>query len=76
MLLTEGLVVGRPGRVKPMANYRVYIIGIDGRFIRAIQLECADDNAAIESAKQFDGGHDVELWSGDRFITRLAARRI
>jgi hypothetical protein len=58
-----------------MADYRVYVVGIDGRFINAVQLDCANDNAAIESAKQFIDDHDVELWSGDRFIIRLVANR-
>jgi hypothetical protein len=73
-LLTSGSAVGAAGRVKCMTNYRVYVIGIDGRFINAVQLDCADDKAAIESAKQFILDHDVELWSGDRFIIRLVPK--
>jgi hypothetical protein len=54
-----------------MHHYRVYIIGIDGRFMRSIDLSCADDNAAIESAKQLIDGHDLELWQHDRRIARF-----
>jgi hypothetical protein len=51
-----------------MTDYRVYVIGNDGHFVRAIQLDCPDDDAAIESAKQFIDGFDLELWQRDRCI--------
>jgi hypothetical protein len=34
-----------------MTDYRVYVIGNDGHFVSAIQLDCANDSAVIESAK-------------------------
>jgi hypothetical protein len=52
--------------------YRVYLIGRDGHFIEAINLDCANDAAAIESAKQLINGHDVEVWQQDRLVTKLA----
>ncbi len=57
-----------------MAEYRVYVIGLDGRFIRSIDISCADDSAAIESAKQLIDGHDIELWQRDRRIARFDSR--
>jgi hypothetical protein len=54
--------------VAQMTDYRVYFIGNDGHFVRAIQLDCPNDNAAIESAKQFIDGFDLELWQRDRRI--------
>jgi hypothetical protein len=54
-----------------MTDYRVYVIGTDGHFVRAIQLDCPNDRAAIESAKQFINGHDIELWQRDRIITKF-----
>jgi hypothetical protein len=51
-----------------LAGYRAYIIGIDGQFLRAIELVCPDDEAAKEYAKQLVDGHDVELWQQDRKI--------
>ena len=57
-----------------MSGYRVYIIGADGHVVRAIQLNCRDDNAAIESAKQFINGHDIELWQRDRRVARFDDR--
>jgi hypothetical protein len=57
-----------------MEHYRVYVIGQDGHFIKSIDLSCADDSAAIESAKQLIDGHDLELWQSDRRIARFDSR--
>jgi hypothetical protein len=54
-----------------LTDYRVYIIGNDGHFVSAIQLDCPDDNAAIESAKQFINGQDIELWQRERMIAKF-----
>jgi hypothetical protein len=55
-------------------DYRAYIIGHDGRFTKAIALDCADDSAAIEAATQLINGQDVELWQRDRRIARFDTR--
>jgi hypothetical protein len=57
-----------------MPHYRAYIVGRDGHFDRAVVLDCADDKAAIESAKQFVDGHDVELWQCGRRIAKFDAK--
>jgi hypothetical protein len=64
----EGISVLPEFPVGNMAGYRAYIIGIDGRFLRAIEIVCRDDETAKEYAKQLVDGHDVELWQGDRKI--------
>jgi hypothetical protein len=51
-----------------MAEYRAYIVGHDGRFMRSIDLICPDDETAKEYAKNLVDGHDVELWQADRKI--------
>ena len=56
-----------------MAEYRAYTVGRDGHFIAAKALTCADDAEAIDAAKPLVDGHDIELWSGDRLVTRLEA---
>jgi len=38
-----------------------------------LPLVCADDAEAIEQAKQLCGRCAIELWSGERFVTRLGA---
>ena len=54
-----------------MAEYRAYIIGMDGHFVRAVELLCPNDDAAIEYAKSLLDGHDVELWQGERQIAKF-----
>jgi len=54
-----------------MTEYRIDVIGALGNFIRSIRIDCTDDEAAVESAKQFIDGHDIELWQGDRQIARF-----
>ena len=58
-----------------MAEYRAYIVGTDGQFIKAIELLCPDDDTAKEYAKQLVDGHDVELWQGDRRIESFQHRQ-
>jgi hypothetical protein len=54
-----------------MAEYRVYLIDSDDRFYDVVPLICADDNEAMEKAKQLADGHDVELWQRDRKVARF-----
>lgn len=54
-----------------MPEYRAYIVGIDGRFVRAIDLLCPDDDTAKEYSKNLVHGHDVELWQGKRQIAKF-----
>jgi hypothetical protein len=56
-----------------MANYRAYFVGLDGHFIRFEAVVCTDDGEAIDKVKRLVEGHDIELWSGARFIARLSA---
>ena len=58
------------GRIK-MSYYRAYIIGRDSQFQKAVQLDSANDNAAIESAKQLIDDYDIEVWQQDRLVTKL-----
>ena len=54
-----------------MAYYRAYLVDRDDRIQKAVDLDCADDGAAIEAARQLVNGHDVELWQHHRKIIRL-----
>ena len=57
-----------------MAEYRAYTVGSDEHFVGSQVLICSDDAEAIEKTKQLIDGHDIELWSGDRFIIRLVPK--
>jgi hypothetical protein len=55
-----------------VVDYRAYTVGIDGHFIGYEPMKCADDIEAIEKAKRFVDGHDIELWSGERLVIRIS----
>jgi hypothetical protein len=57
-----------------MSDYRVYVVDDDDHIKDRIELDCADDSAAIEYAKQYLNGHDIELWQRDRRIARFDSR--
>jgi hypothetical protein len=54
-----------------MAEYRVYLIDSDDRFYDVVPLICADDDEAMEKAKQLADVQEVELWQGDRKVARF-----
>jgi hypothetical protein len=54
-----------------MAEYRVYIVGDDEHFIGLEEMVCCDDGEAVVKAERLLDDHDIEVWSGDRFVVRL-----
>ena len=54
-----------------MAEYRAYIVGDDGHIVSFRAFICDTDADATVWAKQMVDGHDVELWSRERFVIRL-----
>jgi hypothetical protein len=54
-----------------MQHYRAYTIGLQGHFLRSVDLQCDNDDAAKEYAKQLVARHDIELWQRDRRIARF-----
>jgi hypothetical protein len=52
----------------PTRDYEAYMIGPDGHITTRIDLHCANDECAKESAQQVVDGHTVELWQQDRKI--------
>ena len=57
-----------------MTYYRAYIIGQDAHFKEAINLDCANDTTAVESAKQLVNGHDIELGQQDHLLMKLQSQ--
>jgi hypothetical protein len=58
-----------------MPTFRIYIVGRDGHFLDVKDIECVDDQEAIQKAQQVVDGHTLELWERGRFITRLAPKQ-
>jgi hypothetical protein len=56
-----------------MPEYRVFFLESDTYIKQPPQIiECADDQEAIEKAKQLIDGRDVELWEKSRRVVRFA----
>ena len=56
-----------------MAEYRAFTVGRDGHFIGFVPLICVNDAEATERARCLVGGHDIELWCGERLVIRIKA---
>jgi hypothetical protein len=56
-----------------MPVYHAYIVGLHGRSIGVVQMDCVDDGSAIKSATRLVDSHDVELWQMDRPVARFDA---
>lgn len=54
-----------------MVDYRIYVLGKDGHFARAIEFRGASDEAALARALEVDPGYGVEVWQLGRFLGRF-----
>jgi hypothetical protein len=54
-----------------MPGYRIYTVGSDGSFTAGEDIECADDQEAIEKAAQAAKDSSIELWQRDRCVVQL-----
>jgi hypothetical protein len=52
-------------------EYRAYRIGSDSTFLSFSGRDCANDGAAIRWARELYDGRTIELWTGQRFISRF-----
>jgi hypothetical protein len=55
-----------------VSDYRVYFIGRDVHFLRAIDIQVGSDQDAIARALELREGHEVEVWERTRFVRRLS----
>jgi hypothetical protein len=51
-----------------MRHYRLYFLGVHGRFIRAEDINVADDVAAIQTARDLDHANCIEVWERTRQV--------
>lgn len=54
-----------------MPTYRAYLIDRDNRVSSYRPVEADTDADALEAARQFVDGCDIEVWDLDRMIGRL-----
>ena len=57
-----------------MSRYRAYLIATNGHHIQAVDLDCADDDAAKIRAEQMADGSNVELWEHARRIAKFDSK--
>jgi hypothetical protein len=53
------------------SHYRAYLLSHGGRVIQRHDFVSGDDSKAIQHARQYVDGHDVEVWQRERMITFL-----
>ena len=59
-----------------MPSYRLYTLTPDEHIQTPPEVvECTDDEAAIERAKQVLDGHTIEVWRLSRCVIRLEPKR-
>jgi hypothetical protein len=54
-----------------MIEYRAYLVDNNGHMSNYRAFKSVNDAEAAVWAKQLVDDHDVELWSGSRFVVRL-----
>lgn len=54
-----------------MPEYRLYFLNDGDRIIRAQDLDCADDDAAIAAALALDHAAVIEIWNRRRLVSRV-----
>jgi len=57
-----------------MSHYRAYLIAREGHHIKAVDLECVDDDAAKKRAEQMADGTNVELWEHAHSIAKYDSK--
>jgi hypothetical protein len=57
-----------------MSHYKAYLIARDGHHIKAVDLECVDDDAAEKRAEQMTDISHVELWEHARRIAKFGSK--
>lgn len=53
-----------------MTDYRLYALS-GGRIVRVVELDCDDDDSAIQTASARAHAQPMELWQRGRFIKRF-----
>jgi len=54
-----------------MAQYRILTVDFSGHRVGAKDVECVDDQEAVQLALRTITSDDVEVWQRDRFVALL-----
>jgi hypothetical protein len=55
-----------------MLSYRLYFLGREGRFTRAVGFECSCDEEALRAVEDHADGRAMELWQQARKVRAYA----
>jgi hypothetical protein len=58
-----------------MPAYRVYCLDGAGKVWAAEWIEADGDSAALDAARQLQGGVRCEVWLGDRLVGKVEPQR-
>lgn len=53
-------------------DYRLYFLNEGGSFWRVVEIEAADDAAALDQARRHLSQWRLELWQGARMVAQLS----
>jgi hypothetical protein len=56
-------------------NYRIYGLGLGGRFVSMHEVERDTDDQALAEARSLLPGGEFELWEQGRFVARVNLSR-
>jgi len=54
-----------------MPEYRIYTVDYNGHRVDAKNIECVDDQEAVQQALRTITSYDFEVWQRDRFVALL-----
>lgn len=54
-----------------MPHYRLYFLNGRSQILKAMDLECRDDEEALTTIAEHRRKHHLELWQGRRLIGRF-----
>jgi hypothetical protein len=54
-----------------VSDYRAFVLNDAGHVIKRHDFEAQDDARAVQIARQYVDGHDVEVWQRARMVGKL-----
>lgn len=54
-----------------MADYKIYLLDSTGRISLAFDFDGPNEQSAVEEAKRYADGSDVEIWRRTQLVARI-----
>jgi hypothetical protein len=55
-------------------DYRAYVLDDNGSIVNVRELEAPDDSEAVEQARKYVDGYDLEVWQRARKVKLLPGK--